>query len=128
MIEQKAMELNEALRQSAEYRELSRARAALSQDPQAITLQEEYRASRAALMELLNQDKPDREDLATRNDDMERAWQAMMDSPAFTALTQAQAAFRGLVNQVNGLMLEGLLDTTASSGCPGNCSNCGGCQ
>ena len=52
----------------------------------------------------------------------------MMDSPAFTALTRAQAAFRGLVNQVNGLMLEGLLETGAPSGCPGNCSGCSGCQ
>lgn len=128
MIDRKARQLNAALRESPEYQALARARAALTQDAGAVALQQAYRASRSALMELLAQDAPDPAALATRNDDMERAWHTMMESPAYVSLTRAQAAFRGLVQHVNGLMLEGMIDTQTPSGCAGSCSGCSGCH
>lgn len=131
MVTEKAMELGQALIESAEYLQYQEAKEALEADVEASALLSDYTEADAELSRLMAQGNLDAQRVMELNAQLEELRQKAVENDKIAELSRTQAAFSGVMHMVNQIITQYInpeAAVEASGHCSGNCSACGGCH
>ncbi len=131
MVTEKAMELGQALIESAEYLQYQEAKEALEADAEASALLSDYTEADAELSRLMAQGNLDAQRVMELNAQLEELRQKAVENDKIAELSRTQAAFSGVMHMVNQIITQYInpeAAVEASGHCSGNCSACGGCH
>lgn len=131
MVTEKAMELGQALIESAEYLQYQEAKEALEADVEASALLSDYTEADAELSRLMAQGNLDAQRVMELNAQLEELRQKAVENDKIAELSRTQAVFSGVMNMVNQIITQYInpeAAVEASGHCSGNCSACGGCH
>ena len=107
---EKTRELGLAILNSDIYKEMKAAEDKAMENAQAAAVMGEYLEHRAALENLMQQNKPDADKMSEESRAMEELQAQLNQIGDITAMGEKRAAFTEMINQVNGL-LKTQLDT-----------------
>jgi len=131
MIIEKATELGIALSNSAEFKRMQAAKAAMDADEHVSKLMNDYTEKQSAMVTMLEEASPDGMTVSGLSREIEEIQSTLMNDPVFSEMLEAQHQFANLMNEVNGVIGAhiGMEDEPAegSGGCGGNCAGCSGC-
>ena len=130
MVTEKAMELGQALIDSAEFKEYDIAKKAFEQDETAVALLDEYTKKEERMRVLVSSGDFDSELVKALSAEIEELRQAAVQNEKIVELNRTQSAFSGLMQMVNNIITSYINPEAASAtaGCSGDCSKCAGCH
>ena len=131
MVTEKAMELGQALIESAEYRQYNEAKEALESDLEAMNLLNAYTDADAELSRLMAQGNLDAGRITELSAQLETLRQKAVENDKIAELSRTQAAFEGVMHMVNQIITQYINPEAAmeaSGSCSGNSSSCAGCH
>ena len=125
---EKTRELGLAILNSDIYKEMKAAEDKAMENAQAAAVMGEYLEHRAALENLMQQNKPDADKMSEESRAMEELQAQLNQISDIMAMGEKRAAFTEMINQVNGLLKTIITgEEPTEGGCTGSCSTCGGC-
>ncbi len=124
-----AQALGEAIVASEEYKNMQITEKAAMGDPAVAEAMGRFLELKEALNDVMRQEEPDPELIASYGREMDEVQQRLNAMPAVDAMTTSRQRFSELMNQVNHV-LEFIItgETEQGGGCSGNCASCGGCH
>ena len=127
---EKARMLGEAIRDSAEYKEMQLREAEAETDPAANALKQQIREMNIEYQKTLERlETADMSVLEAMQGEMDASKKVLAELPSIRARDAARMQFSRLMEQVNNVMQYILYgEISSTSGCGGNCSGCAGCQ
>lgn len=134
MIIEKAQELGLALSESAEFRRMMEAKAAMDRNERIQDMMLNYTQKRDNIVDIMEGEGPDKNEMMDLSRQMDEIQSALMTDPVFMEMMEAQQGFQTLMQQVNKTIAAciGLDDPDAAvsegSGCTGSCTSCPGCK
>ena len=130
MVTEKAMELGQAIVESAEFKEYEEAKKNFEQNEEAVALLDEYTRKEERMRQLVSSGSFDSEEMKTLSAEIELLRQAAVAHPLIIELNLAQAAFSGVMAMVNNIITAYINPeaATATGGCSGDCASCAGCR
>lgn len=131
MVTEKAMELGQALVDSAEFKEYTAAQEAFEADVEATELLDAYTKADEELSMLMMQGNLDGERVTELTAQLEELRQKAVENDKIAELSKTRAAFEYLMHTVNQIItfyINPEAAAQASGGCSGNCSACSGCH
>lgn len=130
MVTEKAMELGQALIDSAEFKEYDIAKKAFERDETAVALLDEYTKKEERMRVLVSAGEFDSEPVKALAAEIEELRQAAVQNEKIVELNRTQSAFSGLMQMVNNIITSYINPEAASAtaGCSGDCSKCAGCH
>ena len=133
MVCQKTRELGEALLASEEYRNMKRLEDQAMKNAEAAYTMGQYLERKGQIEKLLTEESPDAQTLRQLSDEMDSLQERLGMIDDIQKLTEARAAFSGLIDQVNSALkfiITGKVDneeTEEAHECAGSCHSCSGC-
>lgn len=124
---EKAKELGQAIIDSEEFKTLKAAEDAQENDAAAIELLRGYSELRTSLAKEVNEEQVSEQRMTEIRDEMERAYQNMMENEKIAAYVDAQNVFKAIVDQMNSILSFYITGETPG-GCSGSCHSCDGCH
>lgn len=124
-----ARALGEAIVDSDEYKNMQITEKAAMSDPDVAEAMGRFLELKEALGNVMHQEEPDPDLIASYGREMDEVQQRMNAMPAVDAMTASRQRFSEMMNQVNRI-LEFIVtgEVEQGGGCSGNCSSCGGCH
>jgi len=126
-IVEKAKELGELLKQSDEFKNYNEVKAKYEADTELQTLISDFNLKKMAVMnQMQNEENPDEEKLKSLQEEMRKAYSAVMVNATMTEFMKAKETFEKLVNEMYGI-INFAVTGVAPGGCDGSsCASCGG--
>lgn len=124
-----ARALGEAIVDSDEYKNMQITEKAAMSDPAVAEAMGRFLELKEALGNVMHQEEPDPDLIASYGQEMDEVQQRMNAMPAVDAMTASRQRFSEMMNQVNRI-LEFIVtgEVEQRGGCSGNCGSCGGCH
>lgn len=124
-----AHELGEAIERSAEFKAYNEAKALQETDSELQMFIGEYNLRRMQLMTELQKETAEQDENAMNSmrDQMNAAYQKVIDNPVMKSFSEASEALQELVNEIYQI-INFHVTGEEPGGCSGNCSGCSGCH
>lgn len=126
-IVEKAKELGEILKQSAEFKNYNEVKEKYESDSELQVLISEFNLKKMAVMnKMQDEENPDEEKLKILQEEMRNAYSKVMTNETMSEFVRAKETFENLVNEMYGI-INFAVTGVAPGGCDGSsCSSCGG--
>jgi cell fate (sporulation/competence/biofilm development) regulator YlbF (YheA/YmcA/DUF963 family) len=130
MVTEKAMELGQALVDSAEYKAYQEAKTAFENDTEAVQLLTAYTEKEKEITNKISTVSIDPEQFRVLTEELEALRVKATENPLISELTKAQIGFDGVMRMVNDIITSYINPNAQQSGggCSGNCGGCAGCR
>lgn len=122
-----ARELGLALANSMEFSNMKQAQSRFESSEAITALMNELNEKRDRLISILAEDSGDDLEAVSLTNDIDRLEEQLRESPLYSDLVSAQAAFSMVLSAVNE-EINACIGGSAGADCGGDCGGCGGCK